>query len=144
MVPIVFTDVDCCSRTSQLYQLLELYLLLCNSLHAQLYHFGQFAPHPARLVILAQLAVLSFFIMLIFPYHPIFETMTILETAADCNQYLLPRHFAFPGPPYRDISKGHIILHLLNRCLCVFNLLPFPSGITRITIHNAFSYRCNA
>jgi len=67
---ISFTEVVGCILPSRLSQFVELHLLLPKPLNVLLYRFSDCAHHPAGFVIFAQLALLSLFIILIFPIFP--------------------------------------------------------------------------
>jgi len=86
--------------------------LVPNPLHALLYHFGDCAHHQAGFVIFAQLALLSLFIILIFPILPIVRTCKITQTVSDSNQPLRKR---LPGSQdvYRTISAC-----IISSCSC--------------------------
>jgi hypothetical protein len=75
--------------------------------------------------------------MLIFPILPIVGTCQITQNVSNRNQHLLKCLFGFSGRQSGYFSMRHIILLLLNRCVCVFNSLSFPSGFSV----NIFLYR---
>jgi hypothetical protein len=121
-------------------QLVELHLLLPKALHALLNRFGDYAHHPAGFVIIPQLALVSLFIILVFPILSIVGTCKMTQTVSDSNQHLLKRLFALSGRQSRDFSMRHIILLLINRCLCVFNSVSCPSGFSLNIILNPFLF----
>jgi len=137
---ISLTEEVRCILPSRLSQFVELHLLLPKPLHALLYRFSDCAHHPAGLVIFAQLALLSLFIILIFPIFPIVGTCKITQTISDSNQQLLKRRFGLSGRQSREFSVRHIVLLWLNRCLCVFNSLSCPSGLSFNLILNPFLF----
>jgi hypothetical protein len=123
-----------------LSQFVELHLLLPEALHALLYHFGDCAHHPAGFIIIAQLALLSLFIILVFPILPIIGSCKITQTVSDSNQHLLKRLFGLSGHQSRDFSMHRIDLLLFNRCLCVNDLLSCPSSLSLNIIVNPFRF----
>jgi hypothetical protein len=137
---ILFTEVVGCILPSGLSQFVDLHLLLPKRLHVLLYRFGDCAHHPARFIIFAQLALLSLFIILVFPILPIVGTCKITQTVSDSNQHLLKHLFRLSGCQSCDFSIRHIVLLLLNRCLCVFNSLSCPSGFSLNIILNLFLF----
>ena len=120
--------------------IVELHLLLPKPLRAPLYHFVDCAHHPAGFVIFAQLALLSLFIILIFPSFPIVGTCKITQIISESNQHLLKCLFGLSGRQSRKFSVRHIVLLILNSCLCVFNSLPCPSGLSFYKILNPFLF----
>src|SRR5258705_389746 len=120
---VSFTEVVGCILPSRLSQFVELHLLPQKPLHALLDRFGDCTHHLARFVIFAQIALLSLFIILIFPIIAIVGTCKITQTISDSNQHLLKRLCTLSGPQSRHFSMRHIVLLLLNRCLCIFNSL---------------------
>jgi hypothetical protein len=82
---ISFREVVGCILPSQLSQFVELHLLLPKSLHVLLERCGDCAHHPAGFVIFAQIALLSIFIILLFPIVPIVGTCKITQTVSDSN-----------------------------------------------------------
>jgi len=137
---ISFTEVVGCILSFRLGQLVEVHLLLPKSLHALLDRFGDCAHHPAGFVILAQIALLSLFIIFFFPILPIVGTCKITQTVSDSNEHLLKRLFGLSGRQSRYFSLRRNILLLLNRGLCVFNSLSCPSGLSLHIILNPFLY----
>ena len=137
---ISFTEVVCCILPSRLGQFVELHLLPPKPLHALLYCFGDCAHYPAGFIVFAQLALLSIFIILIFPILPIVGTCKITQTGSYSNQCLFKRLFGLSGRQSRDFSMRHIVLLLLNRCLCVFNSVSSPSGFSLNIILNPFLF----
>jgi hypothetical protein len=113
-----------------LSQFVELHLLLPKPLHPLLYPLGDCAHQPPGFIIFAQLALLSLFIMLIFPMLPIVGTCKIYQTGSNSNQQLLKRLFGLSGTRSRHFSIRNIVLLLLNCCLCVFYSLSCPSGFS--------------
>jgi len=126
---ISFTEEIRCILPSWLCQFVKLHLLLPKALHALLYCCGDCAHHPAGLVIFAMLAQLCHFI-LIFPILPIIGTCKITQIVYDSSHHLLKSVFGLSGRQSCDFSMHHIVLLLLNRCLCVFNSLYCPSGLS--------------
>jgi hypothetical protein len=61
-------------------QFSKLHLVLPKPLHALLHHFGDCSHHPARFVIMAALALLCLFIILIFSIIAIVGTCDIALT----------------------------------------------------------------
>jgi hypothetical protein len=74
-----------CILPPWLSQFVELHLLLPKFLHKLLDRFGDCSHHPAGFVIFAQLALLSLFVILIFPILPIVGNCKITETVSDSN-----------------------------------------------------------
>jgi len=137
---ISFMEVVSCIPPSRSSQFVELYLLLPKLLHALLHCFGDCGHHPAGFVIFTQHALLSLFIILIFPILPIVRTCKITLTVSHSNQHLLKYPFGLSGHQSRDFSMCHIVLLLLNRCLCVFNFLSCPTGLSINLILNPFLF----
>jgi hypothetical protein len=88
---ISFTEEVSCILPSRLSQFVELHLLLPKALHPLLYRLGDCAHHPPWLVIIAQHAVHSLFIILVIPIFPIVATRKITQTVSNSNQHLLKR-----------------------------------------------------
>jgi len=82
---ISFMDVVSFVPPSRLCQLFKLHVHLPIPLHALWYRFRDCAHHPAGFFIIAQLALLYLFIILIFPILPIFGTCKIAQTVSDSN-----------------------------------------------------------
>jgi len=101
-------------------------------LHAILYCFRDFAHHPAGFLIFPNLAPrkIIFIIILVFPILPIIGTCNIAQTISDGVEHLLQSCFRLGGCQSHLLSISHIILLLLNCCLCVFNLLCCHSGLS--------------
>jgi len=137
---ISFTEVVGCSLPTRLSQFVELHMLLPNPLHALLDHFGDCAHHPAWFVILAQLAQLSLLLILIVPILPIVGTCNITESVSDSNQLLLKCYFGLSGGQSRNFSTRHIVLLLLNCCLCIFNSISCPCGFSLNIILNPLPF----
>ena len=135
-----FTEAVSCFLLSRLSQFVKPYLHVPKPLHALLYCSGDCAHHPAGFVILVQLALLSLFIILIFPIHSIIGTCKITQTVSDSNQHLLKHHCGLSGRQSCDRSMHHIVLLFLNRCLHVFNSLSCPSGLSLNIILNPFLF----
>jgi hypothetical protein len=115
-------------------------LLLPKPLHALLNRFGDCTYHPAGFVIFAELSLLSLFVILIFPILPIIGSCNITQTVSDSSQHLLKRLVRLSGHQSRDFSMPPIALFLSNRCLCVFNSLSCPSGLSLNIILNPFLF----
>jgi len=136
VLPISFTKGVGCILPSRLSQFVELHLLLPKSLHALLDCFGDFAHYAAGFVISAHIALLSRFIIFLFPILPIVGTCKITQTVSDSNQHLLKRLFWLSGRQSRYFSMRHIVLLLLNCGLCIFNSLSCPSSLSLHIILN--------
>jgi hypothetical protein len=78
--------------------------------------------------------------MLIFPILPIIGTLKITQPVSDSNQHLFKCLFGLSGRQSRDFSMRHIVLLLLNRCLCVINSLCCPSSFSPKLILNPFLF----
>ena len=89
VLPICFTEVVSCMPASRWSQLVNLHLLLSNVLHLLQYRFGDCPHHPAGFVILAQLALLCLFLILIFPIFPMVGNCKITQIVSNSNHYLL-------------------------------------------------------
>jgi hypothetical protein len=137
---ISFTKVVGCILPSRLSQFIEIHLFLPKPLHALLDSFGDCVHHPAGFVIFTQIALLSLFIIFLFPILPIIGTCKITQTVSDSNQHFLKRLFGLSGRQSRYFSMRHIVLLLLNRCFCVFNSLSCPSGFSLHIILNPFLF----
>jgi len=133
---IPFTEVIGCVLLSRLCQFVELHHLLTKPLQALLHHFRHCAYHPAKFIIFAQLALLCLFIILIIPILPIVGTCKITQTVSDSNHHLLECLFRLSVRQSHIFSFPGIFLLLLNRCLCIFNLLSCPSGLSLNRILN--------
>jgi hypothetical protein len=105
-----------------------------------LYYFGDFAYQPAGFVIIAQLALLSHLIMLIFPILLINGTCNITQTVSRSNLRFLKSLFALSGSQSLHFRMPHIVLRILNRWLCLFNSIPYPSGFSVNRILNPFVF----
>jgi len=125
---------------SQLCQFIKLHLLLPRSLHPLLYRFGDCAHRPAELVIFAQHALLSLFIILISPILPIVRNCEITHTVSNSKHHLLKSHFRLSGHQSCDLSMIQIFLLVLNCCLCIFNSLSCPSSCSLNIILNPFAF----
>jgi len=111
-------------------RLVKLHLLLLNSLHALQHCFGDYAHHPAWLVIFAHLALLCLFRILIFPILPIGETSDLAKRLSNSNHPLMKSYFRLCCHQCRVFSYLSIFLLLPHRCLCIFNSLSCPSGFS--------------
>jgi len=118
--------------------------LICQVLAAS----GEATPWTAEpfwilglgFVIFAQLALLWLFIMLIYPILAVIGTCNIAHTVANRNHHPIKCVFRFSGRWSRVSSCLHIVLLLPNRCLCIFNSLPCPSGFSFNIILDPFLF----
>jgi len=123
-----------------LYQFMKLHLLLPETLHPVLDHGGNCVHHPAGFIIFAQLARLCIFIViiLILPTLPIIGTCKIAPTISNGVQHLLECCLQVSCCQSRFFNISHIVLLLLNCCLCVCNSHSCHSGISIHIILNSF------
>jgi len=115
---------------SWMCQFVKLHLLLLKPLHALLHHFGECAHHPAGFVILAQLALLCLFIILIIPILLIVGTCKITQTVSDSNHHLLESLFGLSVGQSSVFSFPCIIVLLLNCCVWAFYWHCCPSSLS--------------
>jgi len=127
---ISFRAVVSCVLPTRLCQFVKLYLLLLKPLQALWYHSGDCANDPAGFVIFAQLAMLCLFIIFIFPSLPIVGTCKITQTVSNRNHHLLKSLFGLSVRQSGFFNFLHIFLLVLNRCLCVLNMVSCPSDFS--------------
>jgi len=121
VLAISFREVVGCILVSWLWQFVKLHLLLPKPLHALLYRFGDCAHYPARFVIFTQLALLCLFSILILSILPHVGTCKITLCVYNSSHHLVKSLFGVSVCQSRNFNMLHMFLHLLNRCLCVFN-----------------------
>ena len=119
---------------------LKLHLFLPKHLHAMLCHLSECAHHPAGFILFAQLALLCLFIILIFPILPVIETCIMTQTVSDSKHHLQKHLFKHSVSQSGTFSLPCNVLFLLNRGLCVFNLLSCPSSFSLNLIINPFLF----
>ena len=92
---ISLTKVLGCIPPTWLDHFVKPHLLQPKTLHAVLYRFGDCAPHPARFIIITNLAVLGiiFIIFQVFPILLVVETYKITHTVSDSIQHLCKHCF---------------------------------------------------
>jgi len=114
----------------------EFHLLLTNPLQAVPHRFCDCAHHPAWFVLFAQLALHSLLIILIFPIFPISGTCEFTQTVFDNNHHLLKSISMVSVRQSHVFTFPRIFQFLLNRFLCIFNLLACASGLSLSIILN--------
>jgi len=119
------TEVVCCVPTSRLRQFIKLHLLLPKTLQAVVYCVGDCAHHPARSIVIPQLAehCIFFIIFFLFPILLIVRTCMIAQTVSNSIQHLFQRCFGLSGCRHRGFSRSDIFPLLRNRCLRILNSL---------------------
>jgi len=127
---ISYSEVIGCIPPSWLCQFIKIHLLQPKPLHALGYDVGYYAHNPAGLLILAQLAMLCLFFILLFPILPINGACNIVQTVSSRNHHLMKDFFVLSGCQSCIFSFLCIFLLLPNRCLCMFNSLHCTSGFS--------------
>ena len=125
-------------------QFLKLNLHLTKPHHVLLHRFGDCAHHSAGFIIFAQLALLYLFIILIFLILCIVRTSKITWTVSHSHHHLLIGHLWLSVHQSGIFRFPYIILLLLNRCLCIFNSLSCPCGLSINIILDSFYLLFNA
>jgi hypothetical protein len=125
------------SPPSRLSQFVKSRLLLPTTLNAVLSRFSDCPHHPARSIIIIELAELFIFfiIILIFFSLLISGTYTITQTVSDRIQHVFKLCFGLSSCLTPVYSSCHM-LH--NRCLCVLNSLLCHSCLSLHNILDAF------
>lgn len=121
-------EVIGCVLPSRLIHFLKLHLDQFVPQHALPHHLGDNAHHPARFVIIAQLALLCRSIILMRPVRPIVGTCKITRTVSASSQCLPECLFGLSAHQSGVFSLPDLPLLLLNRPFCVFSSLSCPSG----------------
>ena len=126
------TEAVGCVPPSWLQQFVNHHLVLLNALHAVLYRFSDYAHHPARFIIFAQLAKLSIFliIILIFPILFMFGTWKIAHTVPISIQHLLQCCVRLCCCQSCLVNVPPVVLLLHDRCLCILNSLSCHCGVS--------------
>jgi hypothetical protein len=121
-----------CIPPSRLGQLVKSHLLLPKTLHVVLYRFSDCTHHPARFIIITELAELwiFFIIFLVFSILLIIGTCKIAQTVSDRIQHLIKCCFRLPSCR-TPVCSSRYILHYC--CFCVLNSLSCHSGLS---LHN--------
>ena len=137
---ISLTEVISRVSPGRLCQFVKLHLVLPTTLHAMLYHFGDWPYHLAGFVIFTQLPLLrTFFIMiLLFPILLSVGTCKIARTISDGVEHLFKCCFRLGCCQSRHFSVSHIFLLLPNCCLCIVNSLSCHSGLSIYMILDLF------
>jgi len=123
---LCYTEVFGWVPASQLFEFVNLHLLLPKPLHVLLDHCGYCTHHPAGFVIFALLALLCLFIILIFPILPIVGICNIPQNVCNSNTHLTKHFFVLTGRQSSVVSHYRIFLLLPNRCLCIWNTISSP------------------
>jgi hypothetical protein len=115
---------------------------VADALHAVPYCSGDCAHHPARFIVFAQLAKLCVFFIFRdkFPILLMIGTWKIAQSVSNSIQHLLECFFWFSCCWLLFLSIAHIMLHLHNRCLSVFNSHSCSSGHSIHIIFNRYLF----
>jgi len=125
-----FAEVVAHRTLFRISQSVQLHHVLPKPLHALLYHIGDGAHHPVGFLVIAQLAKLCIFIVVIFPILLNVRPCKLAQTVSDSNNHLMKLGFRGYGCQSLIVTYPQIVLLWLNRCFCSFNTLSCHSGFS--------------
>jgi len=141
---ISFTEVVCWILLSWVCSFVKLYLHSQKPPQGLLCYSGQCANYPAGFFIVAHQALRCLFNIQIFPMLPIVGSCKITESVLDSDDYLHRSLFGLMVSQSCIFSMLWIFLLLLNRCLCVWNLVHCPSSAFLNIIMDPFLFLFSA